>query len=163
MQRKHAKNIMSPDLNQTKVTPRTRPTHEAAHDGSLINSDPQRKYVLVPRNDEHPLNYQYYQNMGYEIEICKPGGVRIRMGSPVKDGQPLQMRELVLMSCDLKTAQKIFEEGPNGLTGQKYYDNMMARIRKNPTERKPHEIIPGLTERYDVSDNSPDIEDNTFR
>src|SRR5688572_18357585 len=133
------------------------------HDGKLIGADPTRKYVLVPKNDEHPQNYQYYMAMGYEIETCKPGGVRIHMGSPAKEGQPLTMRELVLMSCTQEQAQKIFEVGPNGMTGQKYYDTLMSQIRKNPTERKPNEIVPGLTERYDISDPDASIEDNTFR
>lgn len=162
MQRRHPKNILTPDLHQTKKTPRTRAVHEAAHDGKLINGDPAKKYVLVPKNDEHPLNYAYYQSIGYEIEYCKPGGVRINMGSPAKDGQPLTMRELVLMSCSAEHAQKLFEEGPNGMTGQKYFDTLMNRIRRNPTDKKPNEIIPGLKEMYDVSTDDP-IEDNTFR
>ena len=162
MQRVRSKNIQSPDLHQTKVTPRSRPVHEAMHDGKLINADPQKKYCLVPKSDEHPMNYQYYESLGYEIEKATPKGVRIHMGSPVKDGSPHCMRELVLMSCSLEQAQKLFETGPNGMTGQKYYDNLMARIRRDPTNKKSNEIIPGLHEKYDISD--PDgIEDNTFR
>lgn len=162
MQRRNAKNILAPDLHQTKVTPRTRAVHEAAHDGKLINADPTRKYVLVPKNDEHPQNYQYYLSMGYEIEVCKPGGVRIHMGSPAKDGQPLTMRELVLVSCTNERAFEIFQNGPNGMTGQSYYDKLMAQIRKNPTDKKRNEIVDGLEERYDISDSNS-IEDNTFR
>jgi len=162
MQRKNAKNIQSPDLHQTKVTPRTRPVHEAGHAGQLKNADPARKYVLVPMLDNVDQNHEYYQSIGYQIEECKPKGVRIHMGSPAKDGQPLRMRELVLMSTSLENAQKLFEEGPNGMTGQKYHDILMSRIRRNPTNRKQNEIIPGLREQYDISD--PDgIEDNTFR
>lgn len=161
MQRVRSKNIQSPDLHQTKVTPKSRPVHEAMHDGKLINGDPQKKYCLVPKNDEHPLNYQYYQSLGYEIEVATPKGVRIHMGSPAKDGQPLCMRELVLMSTSLENSQKLFESGPNGMTGQGYYDKLMSRIRRNPTDSK--QIIPGLQEQYDISDPNNGIEDNTFR
>lgn len=163
MQRVRAKNVQSPDLYQTKVTPRSRPVHEAMHDGKLINPDPQKKYCLVPKSDEHPMNYQYYQSLGYEVEIAAPKGVRIHMGSPAKDGSPLCMRELVLMSCSIENAQKLFESGPNGMTGQKYYDNLMSRIRRDPTNKKSNEIIPGLREQYDISDPDNGIEDNTFR
>lgn len=163
MQRRNAKNIQSPDLNQTKVTPRTRPAHEAMHDGKLLQADPKKKYCLVPKDDNHPLNYMYYQSLGYEIELATKDGVRIHMGSPVVDGKPLCMRELVLMSCSLERAQELFEYGPSGNTGQAYYDKLMARIRKNPTNSKPNEIIPGLREQYDISDPDASIEDNTFR
>ena len=163
MQRRNAKNIQSPDLYQTKVTPRTRPVHEAMHDVKLINADTKKKYCLVPKNDENPLNYQYYQSLGYEIEVAAPKGVRIHMGSPAKDGQPLCMRELVLMSTSLENAQKLFEVGPNGMTGQKYHDTLMTRIRRNPTDKKSNEIIPGLREQYEISDTDGGIEDNTFR
>lgn len=163
MQRRNAKNIQSPDLHQTKVTPRSRPVHEARHNGTLIGADPKKKYCLVSKLDENPMNYQYYESMGYEIEVAKPGGVRIHMGSPAKDGQPLCMREMVLMSTSEENAQKLFEVGPNGMTGQKYYDTMMARIRRDPTNKKANEIIPGLREQYDISDPDAGIEDNTFR
>jgi len=162
MQRKNAKNIQAPDLHQTKVTPRSRPVHEAMHDGKLINADPQKKYCLVPKNDEHPLNYQYYESIGYKIERAEKDGVRIHMGAPAKVGEPLCMRELVLMSTSLENAQRLFEVGPNGMTGQKYYDNLMSRIKRDPTNKKSNEIIPGLREQYDISSNE-DIEDNTFR
>lgn len=162
MQRRNAKNIQSPDLHQTKVTPRSRPVHEARHNGTLINADPKKKYVLTSSVDNWDNNWQYYEAMGYQVEKCEKDGVRIHMGTPAKIGEPLRMRELVLMSTSLENSQKIFEVGPNGMTGQKYYDTLMARIRRDPTNKKANEIIPGLREQYDISD--PDgIEDNTFR
>lgn len=163
MQRRNAKNIQSPDLHQTKVTPRSRPVHEAMHDGKLINGNPQKKYVLVPINDEHPMNWQYYESLGYQVEKAEKDGVRIHMGTPAKIGEPLRMRELVLMSTSLENAQKLFEVGPNGMTGQKYFDTLMSRIRRDPTNKKSNEIIPGLREQYDISDPDGGIEDNTFR
>ncbi len=163
MQRRNAKNVQTPDLYQTKVTPRSRPVHEAKHNGSLINPDPTKKYCLVPTTENMDGNYQAYESMGYQIENCVKGGVRIHMGSPAKDGQPLRMRELVLMSTSLENAQKIFEVGPNGMTGQKYHDTLMARIRRDPTGKRQNEIMPGLREQYEISDPDVGIEDNTFR
>lgn len=163
MQRRNAKNIQSPDLHQTKVTPRTRPVHEAAHAGQLKNADPSKHYVLVPMLDNIDQNHEYYVNAGYKIEIAEKDGVRIHMGSPAKIGEPLRMRELVLVSCSKERSDEIFQVGINGMTGQKYFDTLMSRIRRNPTEKRNNEIIPGLREQYDISDPDGGIEDNTFR
>lgn len=163
MQRIHPKNIQSLDLYQTKVTPRTRPAHEAGHDGQLINADPAKKYVLVPRDENHPMGVQYYEAMGYELEICTPDGVKIRMGEPVKPGSPLGWRGHALMSCSKARADEIFEFGPTGNTGQRYFDQLMQKIRKDPTSKKPHEHVRGLREEYDINDPDADLANNQFR
>src|SRR6187399_1354920 len=102
----------SPDLNQTKITPKTRPTHEAGHDGQLINPDPEKKYVLAPKDVQHPQSYQYYRDIGYELELCVPGGTRIRLGEPAIDGQPLAWRGNFLLACSKERANEIFLNGP---------------------------------------------------
>lgn len=150
MQRKQRPHRQSPDLNQTKVTPRTRPTHEAAHDGSLVNPDPTRKYVLAPMDDQHPMNWQYYESMGYEVVKRTPDGVKIRMGDNGKVGDPLKWRGNVLLSCSAERAQEIFESGPTGLTGQKYYDKLMEQIRRNELEKRVN--VHGTREELDVSE-----------
>lgn len=147
MQRKPAKHRQSPDLNQTKVTPRTRPTHEAAHDGGLVNPSPEKKYVLAPTDEQHPMNWVYYEAMGYKIENAEKDGVRIRMGDRVEIGKPLKWRGNVLLSCSLERAQEIFESGPTGLTGQKYYDKLMNQIRRNELEQRIK--VPGTEEHYE--------------
>lgn len=150
MQTKKRIHRQSPDLNQTKVTPRTRPTHEAAHDGSLVNADPTRKYVLAPMDDQHPMNWQYYEAMGYEIVRREEKGVKIRMGDNGKVGDPLKWRGNVLLSCSAERSQEIFENGPTGLTGQKYYDKLMEQIRRNELEKRVN--VHGTREEFEVSD-----------
>lgn len=140
----------SPDLNQTKVTPKTRPTHEAGHDGQLIKPDPERKYVLAPKDVQHPMSFEYYVAMGYRLEEATPEGVRIRLGEPVVVGQPLGWRGNFLLSCDLETAERIFLSGPTGLTGQNYYDKLMNKIKSNDLERQVH--VRGLREEVEISD-----------
>ena len=140
----------SPDLNQTKVTPRTRPTHEAGHDGQLIKPDPERKYVLASKDPQNPQGYEYYISIGYTLEDATPGGVRVRLGEPVVLGSPLAWRGNYLLSCDLETANRIFLDGPAGLTGQNYQDKLMNRIRRNELERRVP--VPGTREEVDISE-----------
>lgn len=150
MQRTKRPHRQSPDLNQTKVTPKTRPTHEAAHDGSLVNFNPEVKYVLTPTDEQHPMNWQYYESMGYTICLAEKDGVRIRMGEKAEIGKPLKWRGNVLMSCTKERAQEIFEVGPTGLTGQKYYDKLMTQISRNELEKRVN--VQGTREEFDVSE-----------
>lgn len=144
------RHVQSPDLNQTKVTPRTRPTHEAGHDGQLYRADPERKYVLAPKDTQHPFSYEYYISIGYEVENATKEGVRIRLGEPVKDGEPLGWKGMVLLSCSKERAQEIFLNGPTGLTGQSYYDRLLSRAKANKLEKETS--VTGLTEHLDISD-----------
>jgi hypothetical protein len=152
MQRTQAiRHRQSPDLNQTRVTPKTRPTHEAGHDGQLSKADPERKYVLAPKDAQHPFSYEYYIAMDYRLEEATPDGVRIRLGEPVVIGKPLAWKGNYLLSCDLETSQHIFEEGPTGLTGQRYYDKLMSKIKRNELEKRIH--VEGLIEdQMDISE-----------
>jgi hypothetical protein len=151
----------SPDLNQTKVTPRTRPTHEAGHDGQLIKPDPERKYVLAPKDPQHPFSFEYYISIGYRLEDATPEGVRIRLGEPVKVGSPLGWRGNFLLSCDLETAEKIFLNGPTGLTGQNYYDKLMNKVKQNELEKPVH--VPGMREEVDISELEQNPAQAVFR
>jgi hypothetical protein len=151
----------SPDLNQTKVTPKTRPTHEAGHDGSLVNADPTRKYVLAPKDTQHPQSFEVYIAMGYRLEECIKGGVRIRLGEPPIEGQTLGWKGNFLLSCDLETAERIFLTGPTGLTGQHYYDKLMRKIKNNELE-KPIRVA-GLQEVSDIGELEQNPAAQVFR
>lgn len=140
----------SPDLSQTKVTPRTRPTHEAGHDGQLLKPDPTRKYVLAPKDPQHPMSYEYYISIGYRLEDATPEGVRINLGEPVVVGSPLAWRGNFLLSCSLDRAREIFLNGPTGLTGQEYYDKLMQRIKGNKLENPVQ--VPGVQMHHDIGE-----------
>lgn len=153
----------SPDLNQTKVTPRTRPTHEAGHDGQLIKPDTERKYVLAPKDAQHPMSFQYYLSIGYRLEEATPEGVRINLGEPVVVDQPLAWRGMFLLSCSKERAEEIFLHGPTGLTGQHYYDKLMQKIKGNQLENPVN--VPGLQTHHDIGDleQNPDPSAQVFR
>jgi hypothetical protein len=151
----------SPDLNQTKVTPKTRPTHEAGHDGQLIKPDPERKYVLAPKDEQHQMSFAYYVSIGYRLEDATPDGVRINLGEPVVVGSPLAWRGNFLLSCDLKRAEEIFLTGPTGLTGQSYQDKLMNRIKNNSLERPVP--VTGMREEVDISELEQNPAQAVFR
>lgn len=153
----------SPDLNQTKVTPRTRPTHEAGHDGQLMKADPERKYVLAPKDPQHPMSHEYYVSIGYELERATPDGVRIRLGEPVVVGEPLGWRGNFLLSCSKERAEEIFLRGPTGLTGQEYYDKLMHKIKRNELEDPVN--VAGLRKEVDIGEleQNPDPSLAVFR
>lgn len=161
MERKARKHSQSPDLNQTKVTPRTRATHQAAHSGQLISADPEKKYVLCSYQDNHPMNYKYYESMGYEIEKAVKDGPRIQMGEPVQIGEPLKWMGCVLMSCSKARAEEIFMYGENGLTGQAYYDKLMKKIKANDLEKRIS--VSGTEESTDISELEQNPDPTVFR
>lgn len=153
----------SPDLNQTKVTPRTRPTHEAGHDGQLVKPDTTRKYVLAPKDPQHPMSFEYYLSIGYRLEEAVPDGVRINLGEPVVIGNPLSWRGNFLLSCSEERAREIFLTGPTGLTGQNYYDKLMDKIKGNKLEGPVQ--VPGVQMQHDIGDleQNPDPSGAVFR
>lgn len=153
----------SPDLNQTKVTPRTRPTHEAGHDGQLIKPDATRKYVLAPKDEQHPMSYAYYISIGYRLEEAVPDGVRINLGEPVVLGSPLAWRGNFLLSCSEERQKEIFLRGPAGNTGQEYYDKLMSKIKRDQLE--PQVRVAGLRGEVDVGEleQNPDPAAAVFR
>jgi hypothetical protein len=150
VQRRTRTHVQSPDLNQTKVTPRTRPTHEAGHDGQLKNADPNKKYILAPKDENHPFSYQYYESIGYTLELAAKDGVKIILGTTPIIGKPLEWRGHALLSCSKEHANKLFLEGPTGMTGQNYYDGLMSQIKRGALEKRSH--VPGLTEQWDVGE-----------
>jgi hypothetical protein len=151
----------SPDLNQTKVTPKTRPTHEAGHDGQLIKPDVERKYVLAPKDVQHPMSFEYYISIGYRLEDAVPDGVRINLGEPVVLGKPLAWRGNFLLSCDKERAEDIFLNGATGLTGQNYYDRLMSKIKRNELERRVP--VGGTREEVDISELEQNPAQAVFR
>lgn len=151
MQRTRAiRHRQSPDLNQTKVTPRTRPTHEAGHDGQLIGADPGRKYVLAPKDTQHPMSFELYLSHGYRLEEATPDGVRINLGEPVVVGSPLGWKGNFLLSCSKERSDEIFLSGPNGMTGQNFQDKLMHRIKRVNLEAPVS--VAGLQMNHEVSD-----------
>ena len=153
----------SPDLNQTKVTPRTRPTHEAGHDGQLKNADPERKYVLAPKDPQHPMSFETYISHGYRLEDATPDGVRINLGEPVVVGSPLAWRGNFLLSCSKERAEEIFLRGPTGLTGQEYQDKIMHKIKGNQLENPMP--VGGVQMQHDIGEleQNPDPGAAVFR
>lgn len=151
----------SPDLNQTKVTPKTRPVHEAGHDGQLSKPDPERKYVLAPKDVRHPMSFEYYVSIGYRLEEATPEGVRIRLGEPVVLGQPLAWKGNFLLSCDLQRAEEIFLNGATGMTGQNYYDRLMSKLKSNTLEKPLH--VNGMREEVDISELEQNPAQAVFR
>lgn len=165
MQRRNPNNIHVKDTHQTKYTPRTRPAHQAAHSGALVNADPQKRYCLVPTNVNHPMGITFYKSRGYEVELNtgEKDCVKIIMGTEVKTGEPLTWQEMVLMSVSEERANEIFLKGDTGSTGQEYFDMLMRRIQRNPTLKRPNEVLPGLHESYDINNPDDDLNDNKFR
>lgn len=151
----------SPDLSQTKVTPKTRPTHEAGHDGQLLKPDPERKYVLAPKDVQHPMSFEYYISIGYRLEDATPDGVRINLGEPVVVGQPLAWRGNFLLSCSKERSDEIFLNGPTGLTGQSYYDKLMSKIKRNELEKQVP--VSGMLQEVDISELEQNPSTQVFR
>jgi hypothetical protein len=150
MQQVRRKHVQSPDLSQTKYSPKTRPVHEGRHDGQLINPDPSKKYVLAPKDEQHPFSYTYYESIGYTLEEATKDGVRINLGVKPVIGKVLEFRGLALLSCSKEHADKLFREGPNGSTGQNYYDNLMKQIKAGGLEKR--QVVPGMTEELDFGE-----------
>lgn len=77
------------------------------HDTSLVNADPNRKYILANVRDED-CGAQMYEHNGFQKEIAREGGVQLAVKkTPL--GQDIMYRGCVLMSIDAAEARAQWE------------------------------------------------------
>lgn len=141
-----------------KPVVKTRPVHAAAISGQILNKDPKKKYVVVSKKEDEDLNYVYYQSIGFDfVRKQEKGGESVYQGTPVKVGEPLEWRGMVVMYCSLERAKEIFLKGPSGSSGQEYQDRLMQKIKQGQLSKR---IAVGGMHQMEYSD-AEEIE--TFR
>lgn len=103
---------------------------------SLRNQDPNKHYVWVSLNKNSEINDDSYFGLGYDVErwvinskgeitgVC-PAAARVRKNL---DGEPIEVRGCVLMSCSLERYRELDQHGDGGGRGQKLVDAMERRM-----------------------------------
>lgn len=130
----------------SKVKPRKDPKPRHL-DGSAIwarlkNADPDRHYVYVNKGD--PDAMAHYDAAGYEVVTLEPGGVCPAGGKTVRNGEPIEMRGLVLMSVSKERQAQIELEGADGNAGQAEAD----RIEQLIVDRRGFDPLRGMHSRF---------------
>ncbi len=92
----------------------------------LQRRDPSKFYVYVNKAD--PEAVANYEHLGYEVEVLTKDGVRPVGGRTVQEGQPIEVRGLILYSISMEKHAEIELHGPDGDTGQAGADEIEARI-----------------------------------
>lgn len=64
----------------------------------------------------------YYQSLGYVVEEARAGGPSLTAGVTSQEGQPIQVRGHILMSCSDQRRLEIEQYGPDGDSGQEQAD-----------------------------------------
>jgi hypothetical protein len=109
-----------PNATKKRQDPRSR--HVEGVRNRLINPDPNKKYVwafkLTPE-----YGPEEYENMGYEKEIYRKGGVTCSMKTG-REGQPVEWMDHILMSIDKDLADDIEQNGLYGDSGQTRADEI---------------------------------------
>ena len=80
--------------------PPQRPVDRSLQQGAIKNADPSKHYVWAYKVGLGGVGY--YENLGYDVEVKRPGGVHcvsLRKGQ-VGEGQPIEWQDNVLMSID---------------------------------------------------------------
>lgn len=80
--------------------PPQRPVDRSLQQGGIKNADPSKHYVWAYKVGLGGVGY--YENLGYDVEVKRPGGVHcvsLRKGQ-VGEGQPIEWQDNVLMSID---------------------------------------------------------------
>lgn len=95
--------------------------------GGLINEDPTRKYVRANKTGHYAVNY--YEHLGYEVEVVKEGGVKFAGGlKTAQPGEAVTWMDTVLMSIDMEAYEDLVQFGADGQSGQAYADMIEDRI-----------------------------------
>jgi len=88
------------NINKARRDPEFRPTTGGFDGLKLLNKEPGKSYVAVDPNLDHGEVYNDYVNRGYQPVIAKNGGPSFVAGKTAKEGNPVEVRGLVLMSID---------------------------------------------------------------
>lgn len=94
--------------------------------GGLLNADPNRKYVRVPKSGRFGVDY--YEFLGYEVETVREGGPKLAGIRTAQDGQPIGYLDTVLMSISLEAWEDLEQHGRDGSGGQARADLIEDRI-----------------------------------
>lgn len=114
-----------------RIDPTPRPIDGGIPFFNLKNKDPDRSYIWVykaaPGAD---FGVEHYIYLGYELEMYRTGGPAPVI-SLAYDKEPegvIEMRGHVLMSCSKERADDIYQNGIDGVSGQRVADERDARM-----------------------------------
>lgn len=89
--------------------PPSRPT-DGDLQAKIVNKDPNRWYILANPNDDW-CGVAEMLNLGFEIERPRKDGPKIAGGRASAEGDRIELRGNVLMSCPLEVYKQRYEEG----------------------------------------------------
>jgi hypothetical protein len=112
--------------SQARKDPERRFHDVTAPYNRLKNRDPDRHYVYVHKACNE-LNPEYYESLGYEVELSREGGPKPTFGgASMLNGSTIEHRGHVLMSISKEAKAELDRVGPNGNTGYDLYDRLEA-------------------------------------
>ena len=118
----------------SKAPVRRDPRHARHVDGTspwakLVNTDPNRKYILADKNDQM-YGVPYYEAIGYIVHKVEPGpnALRFLAGKTGRVGDDLENFGHVAMSIDLERWNEIEQYGVTGDGGQNEANLVEQRI-----------------------------------
>jgi len=132
-----------PRLDPQGVDPSTKPAAQPASSGRkdprarwadgaapftrLLQARPDRKYVLVSKNDQ--LTIGKYLSLGYERETNRADGPRFLYGESAAMGDYVETMDLILLSVPMEQYLEHYKYGGvDGAQGQEYFDNLESKI-----------------------------------
>jgi hypothetical protein len=141
-----------------RIDPKPRPTDGTNKWTALANKDPKKFYVWVPLNGL--MNRDYYESMGYQVEVSRPDGVRTVVGRTTSGVErPIEFRGTVLMSISRAEKDRIDLEGEDGGSGQKSVDELERSVVRNKMfdpMRGQHGAYQGLHMHQEISALTPE-------
>ena len=121
--------------SQSRIDPAPRPVDGALPYFNVVQKDPDREYVWVYKAAQD-FGVDHYHGIGYRIERYSDTGPRPAMvqidletGLPkTESGSVIESRGNVLMSIDKARFQDIYQNGVDGMSGQKAADRQQKRM-----------------------------------
>ncbi len=111
--------------------------------GALKNRDPERHYLLANAAGAE-FGVDYWEALGYKVEAYVEGGPHY--GRNQKPGQPVTLRDQVLMSCPMAAFLERERHGEQGGTGQALHDKIEARLLE--LDKGPFDPMRGTRQRF---------------
>lgn len=119
----------------TRLDPAPRPIDGALPYFKVQNKDPDREYVWVYKAAQE-YGVEHYAYLGYQIERYSDNGpmpamvpIDLETGKPGRpNGTVIESRGNVLMSIDKETFEELYQNGTDGVSGQRAADLQQKKM-----------------------------------
>lgn len=143
----------------TPIKPRRRPLGGPTGGSAVIDRDPLKYYIMVPKNRAgESYGIDHFRQMGYrEVRFSKEGAklAGLAESESIKQGDVQEWMGNVLMEIDLELFNEIQAHGFDGQGGTEMMERIVKSVARQPKQRSRYvreEIDKEMTDQFTLTE-----------